>query len=769
MINKQFLLYRTKAEFEQALRNGDINRSSIVFIKNPKYIWTQGEYFTTTQYQEIYGTPNIPKKISDLVNDVDYTTTDDLQELQDNILSVNNEDITSVAKNLKFANKKYDPENYSGLGRMYLRKNFFQAELTEVVNEDGITFEDGVWGKQIPASTIFGTTSVWAYLSVNHQSIANNSNYVITLTKYKDGNVAKSMGIGIFNEEISANHTSLSGWFRDSYIPFVVDDDYDIIILEVKKQNGEEMNQTDVVTLSIKTRGTGNNALVQGMINKPNTIYHIQYDYDLNGQTITVPEGCVLIFKGGSFKNGTLIGNDTPVYSLIDSPFDGITYSGLRLLYKNTNPGGDSGSSTVVNYTREDFLQGNYWEFEDENYQTVTVATTTPSPNEGFQCFRVQITAGSTIFLKTIGGQYAARAYAITDGTFNILDIPARGVADFSLGKTLYVNQDGWLFVNAVTSYDPVITITTESSSTAKTISSKIYNPILDFTKGNIKVLDIGNSFTDNATVYLPELINSASITADFSIYKATRDSGSFKTWYDCYNDNDASDKTIYISKAAGASLSSVTTGSSPANDGTLFRNTLNNTKWDLIIIHQVSTASTKHTSWENTTSDGYLKEFIRMLKISNPQAKIGFLMIHSFPGNNNSNPAGSSDGHWQMLTASTRWIMNNYGIDFVIPYGTAVQNIRQISGINSDELSSDGWHLASGLGCYTACCCYFQQLISAICGTSVYGNSYRVAISNPSKGQVSVDDTKALLAQKAAVLACTDMFTINNPETTNI
>lgn len=337
MINKQFLLYRTKAEFEQALRNGDINRSSIVFIKNPKYIWTQGEYFTTTQYQEIYGTPNIPKKISDLVNDVDYTTTDDLQELQDNILSVNNEDIASVAKNLKFANKKYDPANYSGLGRMYLRKNFFQAELTEIINERGITFEDGVFGKQIPASTIFGTTSVEAYLSVNHQSVANNSNYVITLTKYKDGNVVKSMGIGIFNEEISANHASLSGWFRDSYIPFVVNDDYDIIILEVKKQNGGEMNQTDVVTLSIKTKGTGNNALIQGMINDPHTIYYIQYDYNLNGQTITIPEGCVLKFEGGSFKNGTLIGNNTPVHSLVDPPFDGITHSGLLLYYKNTN------------------------------------------------------------------------------------------------------------------------------------------------------------------------------------------------------------------------------------------------------------------------------------------------------------------------------------------------------------------------------------------------------------------------------------------------
>lgn len=38
----------------------------------------------------------------------------------------------------------------------------------------------------------------------------------------------------------------------------------------------------------------------------PNTIYEIRYDFDLNGETITVPEDCVLEFKGGSFSNGKL-------------------------------------------------------------------------------------------------------------------------------------------------------------------------------------------------------------------------------------------------------------------------------------------------------------------------------------------------------------------------------------------------------------------------------------------------------------------------------
>ena len=48
------------------------------------------------------------------------------------------------------------------------------------------------------------------------------------------------------------------------------------------------------------------NILYQDMINKSNTIYEIRYDFDLNGKEITIPEGCVLDFQGGHFRNGIL-------------------------------------------------------------------------------------------------------------------------------------------------------------------------------------------------------------------------------------------------------------------------------------------------------------------------------------------------------------------------------------------------------------------------------------------------------------------------------
>lgn len=50
----------------------------------------------------------------------------------------------------------------------------------------------------------------------------------------------------------------------------------------------------------------GNNLLVPSMVKWSNTIYVIQYDYDLDGKTLTIPTGCTLVFEGGSINGGTL-------------------------------------------------------------------------------------------------------------------------------------------------------------------------------------------------------------------------------------------------------------------------------------------------------------------------------------------------------------------------------------------------------------------------------------------------------------------------------
>lgn len=68
--------------------------------------------------------------------------------------------------------------------------------------------------------------------------------------------------------------------------------------------------------------GVKKNILTEVMINQPNTIYEIRYDFDINGETIEMKEGCILKFEGGSLSNGTIKGNITEIKASANQIFN---------------------------------------------------------------------------------------------------------------------------------------------------------------------------------------------------------------------------------------------------------------------------------------------------------------------------------------------------------------------------------------------------------------------------------------------------------------
>ena len=80
---------------------------------------------------------------------------------------------------------------------------------------------------------------------------------------------------------------------------------------------------------------------------KYNTRYIIQYDYDLKGNTITVPSGCILDFQGGSINNGYINLNSCKIESSTKC-FTDIVFVGDKWLYDfnlkwiGTSSNGDS-------------------------------------------------------------------------------------------------------------------------------------------------------------------------------------------------------------------------------------------------------------------------------------------------------------------------------------------------------------------------------------------------------------------------------------------
>lgn len=292
---------------------------------------------------------------------------------------------------------------------------------------------------------------------------------------------------------------------------------------------------------------------------------------------------------------------------------------------------------------------------------------------------------------------------------------------------------------------------------------SKMYNPPVNFQKEDLKVLDIGNSYTQDAQAYLPQIIKASGIDSDFSLYRAFRPSASFKTWVDCWNDAD--NENYSIDFCAGTSIDGIS-GYGNASDGSLFRKALQSVKWDIILIHQVSTYSNDYSLWEGKGAGGYLQDLIRIIRMTNPQATIGYLMTHSYRGTYWANSEGSSFLRWRNTAEATRQLKSEYGIDFIIPYGTAVQNLRASSLNDSYEFSEDGTHMGAGLGDYVAGCCYFESLLAPRYGVSIWGNTFRLTgLDESVGGRKNITDQTAIVAQKAAILATLDMWAVSNPD----
>ena len=63
-------------------------------------------------------------------------------------------------------------------------------------------------------------------------------------------------------------------------------------------------------------------------ITEQDTKYVVKHSFDLGGESITIPAGCVLEFDGGSVSNGTLVGDNTQIIAPESAIFTGITISG---------------------------------------------------------------------------------------------------------------------------------------------------------------------------------------------------------------------------------------------------------------------------------------------------------------------------------------------------------------------------------------------------------------------------------------------------------
>ena len=285
------------------------------------------------------------------------------------------------------------------------------------------------------------------------------------------------------------------------------------------------------------------------------------------------------------------------------------------------------------------------------------------------------------------------------------------------------------------------------------------------------RILDIGNSYTENYTEMLKEIAEGSGIDlGGLSLCTLTRSSGSFLSWSDCYYDRD--DQPCHFLHVLGAPVVTPD-GDADPHDGSLMRRVLTEQPWDLIVLHQRSEYAYTYDQWTGETEGGHLDDLLAIIRKEQPEAEIGFHIIHSYADWLTGIEGNGSLTRWQQIADAVRRLTEERDISVVIPCGTAVESLRELPPGNSADYANDGSHLAAGLGKYTAACTYFEAVIAPLYGVTVLGNPARhvcteaeLANARFPEACVDVTDWNAPIAQKLAFEAVADPYSISTSGT---
>ena len=217
---------------------------------------------------------------------------------------------------------------------------------------------------------------------------------------------------------------------------------------------------------------------------------------------------------------------------------------------------------------------------------------------------------------------------------------------------------------------------------------------------GALKILAIGNSFSDDAMEYVYQVAKDAGIE-NITLGNMFIGGCSLATHlYNAQNNKGAYD------------FRTNTNGTWSTKGGVTIRTAVKSEDWDFITFQQVSGYSGVADSYDD------LVELISIVETLNPSARLAWHMTWAYKvGSSHSDFSKYNKDQMTMynaiVNAVNEKILTNDKIEIVIPSGTSIQNVRtSLIG----DMTRDGYHLSYGIGRYIAS----MTFVKALTGLSI-------------------------------------------------
>ncbi len=297
--------------------------------------------------------------------------------------------------------------------------------------------------------------------------------------------------------------------------------------------------------------------------------------------------------------------------------------------------------------------------------------------------------SGKPVSDSVIAANFKNTEYEVFD--IKVTGIPEKYRDSAKMICSAYVIVDG-----AISYIDNGKTKDTPSANTFDTVKDLVDNPVIvpDWAKdGSLKILTIGNSFSDDAMEYVYSIAKAAGIQ-DVELGNIRRGSCSLEMHINAIKNDD---KTDYIFRhwVNGAKAWNHVWGKNDAACAASPKDVLEmGIAWDFVVIQQVSSSLDYSAA----------QELLNLVKPYCPNATFAWHMTWS-------KKADSVTVYNNIVNAVKTQILPIKDIDIIIPTGAAIQNAKASALDNNLLYRPDGKHLSYGMGRYIASMTLFKTL----------------------------------------------------------
>ena len=254
---------------------------------------------------------------------------------------------------------------------------------------------------------------------------------------------------------------------------------------------------------------------------------------------------------------------------------------------------------------------------------------------------------------------------------------------------------------------------------------------------GELKILTIGNSFSDDSMEYVYQVAQSAGITK-VTLGNLYIGGCSLST----HLSNAQSNSGAYTYRTN-------TTGTWSSKGGVSIKTAVESDDWDFISFQQVSGYSGIANSYEP------LDALIDIVEPLNPSARLVWHMTWAYQSNSGHSDFAKYDNNQMtmynsIIGAVQQNIVTNDRIEKIIPAGTSIQNVR--TSYVGDTLTRDGYHLTLDYGRLIGS----LSFVRALTGVSIDGVTYMPSGVDASELAVAIEAVNNAYAKPFEVTAST-------------